>query len=149
VLGNVKVTGGSGSDIIVLRRMYVGNALSVLAGGGVDIVGLDDMDVAGATTIDLGAGVDTLRIETVSGDSGGNLDRPTTYGGTVTVKGGDGNDLVNLSDDSDASTFIHFGSRVILIGGGGNDTLQNTSDNIFEVTTNFNDFETTIGQSVP
>jgi hypothetical protein len=150
VLGSVKVNGGSGSDVIVLRRMYVGNILSVTTGGGLDIVGLDDIDVAGATTIDLGAGTDTLRVETVSGDSGGNLDRPTTFGGTFTVKGGDGNDLVNLSDDADAGTFIHFGSRVFLMGGTGNDdTVQNTSDNIFEVTTNFNDFETTIGQSVP
>jgi hypothetical protein len=150
VLGSVKVNGGSGADVIVLRRMYVGNMLNVTTGGGVDIVGLDDMDVAGATTIDLGAGADTLLIESISGDAGGNLDRSTTFGGTFTVKGGDGNDTVNLSDDQSAGTFIHFGSRVVLMGGTGNgDMIQNASENIFEVTTNVVDFETTVGQSVP
>lgn len=150
VLGNVKVTGGTGADNIVMRRMYIGNALNVTTGAGIDIVGLDDMDVAGNTTIDLGAGNDVLLVETVSSDTGGTLERPTTFGGTFTVKGGDGNDTINLSDDQSAATFIHFGSRVVLTGGtGADDQLHNAAENIFEVTTNVVDFETMVGQIVP
>jgi hypothetical protein len=149
VLGNMKVTGGGGADNLVLHRTYVGGALTVATGAGVDVVGINDTDVAGTTLIDLGAGNDQLLFEMAATDSGGPLANPTTFGGTVSIRGGDGNDTVSLSNDSSAGTLVHFGARVALIGGLGTDTVNNAVENIFEVPGNTNDFETKSGPAVP
>jgi hypothetical protein len=149
VFGNLKVTGGGGADNVVLHRTYVGAALTVTTGAGVDVVGINDVDVAGASLIDLGAGNDQLLIEMSATDSGGPLANPTTFGGTVTVRGGDGNDTVSLSSDGSAGTLVHFGARLALVGGLGADTMTNAAENIFEVTGNTNDFETKTGPALP
>ena len=151
VFGNLKVTGGATADAVLLHRTYVGNALTVTTAGGIDNVGIDDVDVAGVTVIDLGAGADNLFIETAAADTGGTLGNRTSFGGIVTVRAGDGNDSVNLSNElvPDPTTFVHFGSRVSLLSGLGNDTLRNTAENIFEVTGNVEDFETVSGPAIP
>lgn len=148
VFGNLKVTGGGGADNIVLHRTYVGGALNVATGAGVDVVGINDTDVAGTTLIDLGAGDDQLLIEMATTDSGGPLANPTTFGGTVTIRGGDGNDTVSLSNDGSAGTLVHFGVRLALVGGLGTDTSNNAAENVFEVTGNTNDFETKNGPAI-
>jgi hypothetical protein len=149
VFGNVKVTGGGGADNVVIHRTYVGAALTVATGAGVDVVGINDVDVAGTSLIDLGAGNDQLLIEMAAGDSGGPLANPTTFGGAVTVRGGDGNDTVSLSSDGSAGTLVHFGARLFLVGGLGTDVANNAAENIFEVIGNTNDFETKTGPALP
>ncbi|HKB02361.1 MAG TPA: hypothetical protein VKD90_09080 [Gemmataceae bacterium] len=140
--GAVKVTAGAGDDEITLHRLYAGTSLTVMSGAGDDQVGINDSDLAGPTRIDLGAGDDRLRIEMVAIDLGGALTAPTTFGGTLTVLGGAGDDTVDLSNDLPmAATFIHFGSRISLTGGAGVDVLNNSVENQFEVTGNFEDFE--------
>ncbi|HKA07212.1 MAG TPA: hypothetical protein VKD71_08130, partial [Gemmataceae bacterium] len=129
-------------------RTYVGGALNVATGAGVDVVGINDTDVAGTTLIDLGAGDDQLLIEMATTDSGGPLANPTTFGGTVTIRGGDGNDTVSLSNDGSAGTLVHFGVRLALVGGLGTDTSNNAAENVFEVTGNTNDFETKNGPAI-
>lgn len=142
VFGPAKVTAGSGDDEITLHRLYAGSSLTVAAGAGDDVVGIDDSDVAGTTRIDLGSGDDGLRIEMATIDGGGALNAPTTFGGTVAVLAGAGDDTVQLSSDSPMNgTFIHFGARIALTGGAGTDTLDNAAENKFEVTGNFQDFE--------
>jgi large repetitive protein len=142
VFGAVRVTAGAGDDEITLHRLYAGSSLTVTAGAGDDVVGIDDADVAGTTRIDLGAGDDDLRIEMATIDGGGSLTAPTTFGGTVAVVAGFGDDSVELSSDSPMNgTFIHFGARIALFGGAGTDSLDNAVENLFEVTGNFQDFE--------
>jgi hypothetical protein len=123
--------------------------LNVATGAGVDVVGINDTDVAGTTLIDLGAGNDQLLFEMATTDSGGPLANPTTFGGTVTIKGGDGNDTVSMSNDGSAATLVQFGARVSLVGGLGTDTVNNSAENIFEVIGNTNDFETKTGTAIP
>src|SRR5262245_48780328 len=100
VFGPAKVTAGSGDDEITLHRLYAGSSLTVAAGWGEDVVGIDASDVAGTTRIDLGSGDDGLRIEMATLDGGGALNAPTTFGGTVAVLAGAGDDTVQLSSDS-------------------------------------------------
>jgi hypothetical protein len=149
VFGSLKVTGGSRTDNVVLHRLYVGNALTVSTGAGVDTVGMDDVGVAGISLIDLGVGNDSLFLEMASADSAGNLGSPSTFGGVFTLKAGDGNDTVSLSNDASATTFAHFGDRVVLVGGAGADTLGTAAENIFELTGNSTDFETRNGPGLP
>jgi hypothetical protein len=143
VYGNVRVTSGSGADAIGLARLYVGGSLNVLSGSGTDMVLMDDINVAGATLLDLGLGDDQLLVETQGG-----LGSSSSFGGKVTVKSGDGTDVVNLSDDANAGTLILFGSRVALVGGAGEDTVRNADENVFEVTGNLIQFETKIGKAI-
>ena len=148
VYGAAAIAGGSGADGIVLRRLYVGNGLTVRAGAGADTVAFDDLSVGGATWIDLAAGDDLLQGEMLSIDGAGSLSNSSTFGGVVTIRGGDGDDTVNLSDDGNASTLILFGGRVRLQGGAGSDTLNNAPENVFNATGNFSDLETVVGVAV-
>jgi hypothetical protein len=148
VFGAVKVTGGSGVDGVILRRLYVGSSLTVKTGAGEDTVAFDDLNVAGATLIDLGAGNDQLQGEMMTSDGSGALANPTTFGGAVSIKGGDGNDSVNLSSDGDTTTLIKFGSRASFQGGNGADTLQNAAENVYNVIGNFDDFDVKVGAAV-
>jgi hypothetical protein len=148
VFGSAKVTSGSGNDGILFRRTYVGGTLTVKTGDGIDTVAIDDSNVAGAALIDLGAGDDLLQSEMLTGDGSGSLSNATTFGGTLTIKGGDGSDMVNLSDDGDATTFNQFGGRVMLIGGAGKDTLLNAQENVFKVTGNVSNLEIVLGKAV-
>jgi hypothetical protein len=146
VFGSLKVTGGSAAEHISLRRLYVGNALTVATGAGNDTVELNDVDVAGPTTVSLGTGDDGLGVELTAADATGALAADTTFGGKFTVRGGAGTDVVNLSNDSDSTTFARFGAKVALSGGAGTDILDNIN-NVFSVTGNFEDFE--VGDPVP
>lgn len=148
VFGSAKVTSGSGNDGVLFRRTYIGGTLTVKTGAGNDTVALDDTNVAGATLIDLGAGDDLLQSELLAGDGSGSLSNATTFGGTFTVKGGDGGDTVNLSSDGDATTLNQFGGRVILVGGAGDDTLLNAQENVFKVTGSVNNLEIVLGKAV-
>lgn len=148
VFGSAKVTSGSGDDGILFRRTYIGSTLTVKTGAGNDTVAIDDTNVAGGTLIDLGAGDDLLQSEMLAGDGSGLLSNATTFGGTLTVKGGDGNDTVNLSNDGNATTFNQFGGRVNLVGGNGNDTLLNAQENVFKVTGNVGNLEIVLGKAV-
>jgi hypothetical protein len=148
VFGSAKVTSGAGDDGILFRRTYVGGTLTVKTGAGIDTVAIDDTNVAGATLIDLGAGNDLLQSEMLSGDGSGVLSNATTFGGTLTIKGGDGSDTVNLSQDNDATTLNQFGGRVILIGGADDDTLLNAQENVFKVTGNVSNLEIVLGKAV-
>jgi len=149
IFGSLKVTGGAGADNVVLHRLYVGNALTLSTGAGVDMVGLDDVGVAGLSLIDLGTGNDSLFLEMASADTAGILGSPSTFGGAFTLKAGDGNDTVSLSNDASAATFAHFGDHVVLVGGTGADTLSTAVENVFELAGNSTDFETRNGPGMP
>jgi hypothetical protein len=133
--------GGSKDDYISLRRLYVGNGMTILTGADDDEIEIDDVDVAGQTLIQLGDGSDSVKIETIAGDAWGNLDDDTTFGGKFTVRAGAGDDLVNFSKDMDPTTFPRFGGKVSLVGGDGDDTLD-VEGYPWSVTGNFSDFET-------
>jgi hypothetical protein len=147
VHGSMKVTGGSQLDTIGLERLGVGGSLTVMAGGGSDFVYVNDAAVAGATLIDLGAGTDSLVIELPPG--GNPSPGPVQFGGAVTVRGGAGDDNVRLSGDADPATYLHFGSRLVLLGGTGSDTVWNDSGNIFEVPVTVQETEQVIGPALP
>lgn len=141
VYGGVRVTDGSAGAGIMLNRLYVGGNLTVLAGGGNDQVSMDDTNVAGAVLIDLGLGNDTVMVETAAGNGGGPLGGPSTFGGTFTVRGGDGDDQVLLAADGVSGQAIQYGGRVVLVGGTGSDTLHARTGAAYELATNFEDFE--------
>lgn len=148
IYGAAYVTGGSGADGVIFRRAYIGNSLTVRTGAGDDTVAFDDLNVAGNTLFDLGVGSDSLLGEMQTSDSAGSLSNATTFGGKFIVKGGDGDDTVNLSNDGDSTTLIKFGGQVVLQGGNGVDTLQNAAENFFMVTGNFNDLEVLTGTAI-
>jgi hypothetical protein len=148
VYGNIKVTDGSAGAAISLNRLYVGGGLTVLAGAGQDQVSMDDTNVAGAMLIDLGAGNDTLVVETAPSNGGGPLNAVSTIGGTFAVKGGDGDDQVDLAAAGDPGKAIQFGGRVVLMGGNGSDTLHTETGATFERTGNTEDFELGTGPDV-
>ena len=142
VNGAMNVTSGSGQDNFHFTRLYVGKDLMLASGAGNDKVYLDDTDIAGKTGLGFGAGNDRLYVEMLTSDALGNpLDSDATFGGTFTVRAGDGNDYVNLSDDSLIATIARFGAKVSLFGGDGADTLLHAG-NEFMVSGNFADFET-------
>ena len=116
VLGSLKITGGSKKDDIELHRLYVGKSLTVQSGDGADVIEVNDSIVVGASLFDLGGGNDQLLLETVTSDQAGNLAAPASFGGLFKVKGGDGTDSVTLSADFDPTTYINFGSKLILQG---------------------------------
>jgi hypothetical protein len=149
VHGHTRVTAGSGADAVLLRRMTVDRSLTILTGAGDDIVSIDNLQTQGASTIDLGGGDDQLLIELLSSDSGGLLSGNTTFTGAVTIKAGDGADLVDLSADSSNQTFIHFASPLVVQGGNQEDTLRMSTDNVFDVGGNFTDTEIVDGPALP
>lgn len=149
VFGSAKVTGGSGDEGMLFRRFYVGGSLTVNTFAGNDTVTFDDTDVVGRTSIDLGAGNDLFQSELLTGDIGGPMTDATTFGGVFTLKAGAGDDEVHLSDDSNATTCVKFGSQAILISGSGMDTLGNGPENEYKVTNNVNDFNILFGGVVP
>ena len=149
VFGSMKVTGGTSTDNVVLHRLYVGNALTVSTGAGVDMIGMDDVSVAATTLIDLGSGSDNLFLEMAAADSAGNLGSASTFGGTFTLKAGEGNDSVSLSNDLSLTTLAQFGGRVVLMGGAGADILGTAAENVFEQGGNTSDFETRNGPVIP
>ena len=141
VYGNLKVTDGSGASGIFLQRLYVGGGLTVLGGAGADNVIVDDAQVAGPALFDMGAGIDSVHIEQTLSNGGGPLTGATTFGGTFTFRGGDGNDGVFLTEDNSASLKIDFGGKVVLVGGAGTDQLVLKNGASFELTGNTDDFE--------
>ena len=141
VYGSVRVTDGSGGAGVMLNRLYVGGNLTVLAGAGADQVSVDDTNVAGAVLIDLGTGADNVVVETATSNGGGPLGGVSTFGGTFTVKGGDGDDQVILAADGNAAQAIQFGGRLVLVGGAGSDTLHTRTGVTFERLGNAEDFE--------
>jgi hypothetical protein len=149
VFGNAKVTGGSGSEGILFRRTYVAGSLSVSTFGGTDTVTFDDTNVVGPTLIDLGAGNDLLQMELLTSDAAGQLSKPTTFGGTTTIQGSDGNDTVDLSSDTNATTLVHFGGKVSINGGTGDNSLRNSADNVFEVDSTTTGMTLTTGPALP
>jgi hypothetical protein len=144
VARSMTIVSGDNTDEIHLRRLYVGSALSVATGAGNNHIYLNDVDVAGSARFDLGAGNDTLFAETQTSDAAGNLADATTFGGTFTIRAGDGADIVNLSDDGNGTTLLRFGAKVVLLGGTGGDSLF-LDGNEFMMTGNFTDFDTVNG----
>jgi maltoporin len=65
----------------------------------------------------------------------------TTFGNTLTVKGGDGDDGVFITEDNSTSLQVQFGGKVVLYGGNGMDTLSVKNGAQFESTGNVDDFE--------
>lgn len=148
VYGNLKVTTGPTSHSTVqLARTYVGGGLTVQGGavGGDNAVWLDDVNVAGVTLLDLGAGNDSVWLEQLGANNGGPLGGASTFGGAFVVRGGAGDDTVTLAVDGVAGQRVQFGGRVVLVGGAGVDRLTVGTGVSFEHTSNFQDFETKVG----
>lgn len=132
VFGHFGVKSGIGADKVDLARLDIGGSLTVDTGAGADIIYLNDVFVSYLTRINLGAGDDQLLIETALLDANNNsLGGFSRFGGAVTVLGGIGDDLLNISNDSDATTFVAFGSKLTIDGGVGTDTLALAGDTVF------------------
>ena len=82
-----------------------------------------------------------MNLERTTSNSGGPLSGVSTFGGTFTFKGGDGNDTVSITEDSTAALQVQFGGKVALYGGNGTDTLSVKNGAHFELTGNLDDFE--------
>jgi len=147
VNGSMTITGGEVNDFVRVNRVTIGGALKIATGGRSDELSIDDTSVAGATLIDLGAGGDSLQVDNQNSDGAGNLNENTTFGGSFTVKGGEGNDFIILS--SQGGNLIKFGGKVILQGGTGNDTFENTILNEFFAPGSTEDFEADNGVAIP
>jgi hypothetical protein len=138
--GSMKVTAGSSDDFIDLRRLTVAKLLTLKTGHGDDSIKMNAMDVAGPTLIELGPGDDTLKVAVRTDDLAGDLVDHSTFGAIFRVRGGAGEDTVELSNDGNFSTFVKFNGRVLLQGGAGFDHLF-AFDNQYSMSTNFDDFE--------
>jgi hypothetical protein len=138
--GNLTITGGAGADIVTVCQGNIAKGLSVKSGDGADTVSIDDTVVGGNTLIDLGKGADKLRVDTqMATGSGVDLPGYVHLVGRFTVFGGEGDDLVDLSDLG--GQHVEVDGAVKLVGGAGQDTFQQfKSGNVFHKST-FEDFE--------
>jgi len=139
VFGSATIATGNGADTVALHRTTVGGTLKVATGAGVDTITMNDSSVARTTLFDLGGGADILEVDNSNADDGGALNGITTFGGTFTVKAGEGDDTVRLS--SMGGNLIKFGSKVSLFGGVGTDTFESFGLNEFLGADSQEDFE--------
>jgi hypothetical protein len=139
--GAVTLTTGNGADYVDISLTRIGGPLSLATVGGIDSVQIDDTNVNGPVRVDLGAGGDVLRVDTQSVTAGGTLlVGIVRFGSTLTVLGGDGNDLVDLSDTS--GTSVRVGGNIHLFGGLGSDTFVHfEAGNLYLGAVKFEDFE--------
>ncbi len=145
VAGNLLVLTGVSGDVVTFRGVSVAGWTTVDTGLGFDTISVDDSAFTGAVALTTGpdfapAGardVDQVRIERTTGTAAG-----TTFGSTLTIKTGVGDDTVHIgyTNTSNAGLgnaanecFAHFAADVSVDGGDGNDTLDYlTGGNVFD-----------------
>jgi len=121
ITGTALIGTGSGADAVVLRRITVFGAVSVVTGLGADMLTvLDASTFLNTFSAALGPGFDIFRVAQPAGTTG-----PVTFLGTVAVHAGLGNVLLLLgraaTAGGDANSRVIFNGGTIDGGGGFND----------------------------
>ncbi|WP_027188755.1 beta strand repeat-containing protein, partial [Desulfovibrio cuneatus] len=148
VVKNGNILTGSGDDVIDLSGFggtygnVAFNGGNIFTGAGNDSVGLHGEGIRaytlssynGDSLINLGDGDDTLSITSTYQPYTANvaLGVMAGYGNDVTIQGGSGNDLIQISSSNIALTayYMAFG-KIVIDGGSGNDTLELTAGTAF------------------
>ncbi len=130
VIGNTKIVGGSGDDIVSLQIFSTVGNLQIETGSGNDTVSLNHVSISGSASIFTGASNDDLLMTNTTIRRGASLD--TGSGNDRVVIGGDFSEinrriLIRLQSGNDTLVFqglTHLGQNVVIDGGSGSQDVD-------------------------
>jgi hypothetical protein len=96
-VGLLNMQGGEGSDVVAAVNSKFADA-KIATGGGNDAVGLVDLDLNSELVVDTGAGNDDLTVAFFSAGQGKGPTSWTRGAGRLTIRTGDGADVVDITD---------------------------------------------------